>query len=102
MVTEYLDYLWELGELPVYIIGGVGVAWEPGSNGLAIACTWGSSHSCGNIQNVVVVVVGGGGGGGGVGVVVVRLRHPWSMIAGEGDGLDGAIEPVSLIGPMRG
>ena len=43
MVTEYLDYLWELGELPVYIIGGVGVAWEPGSNGLAIACTWGSS-----------------------------------------------------------
>ena len=52
MVTEYVDYLWELGELPVYIIGGVGIAWEPGSNGLAIACTWGSSHPCGNIQNV--------------------------------------------------
>ncbi len=51
MVTEYLDYLWELGELPVYIIGGDGIAWEPGSNGLAIACTWGSSvtvaSSCG-------------------------------------------------------
>ncbi len=91
MVTEYLDYLWELGELPVYIIGGVGVAWEPGSNGLAIACTWGSSHPCGNIQIVVVVVV-----------VVVRLHHPWSMIVGEGDGPDGAIEPVRLIGPMRG
>ncbi len=43
MVTEYLGYLWELGELPVYIIGGVGIAWEPGSNGLAIACTWRSS-----------------------------------------------------------
>ncbi len=36
VVTEYLDYLWELGELLVYIIGGVGVAWEQGSNGLAM------------------------------------------------------------------
>ncbi len=97
MVIEYLDYLSELGELPVYIIGGVGVAWEPGSNGLAIACTWGSSHPCGNIHNVVVVVVVAV-----VVVVVVSLHYPWRMIAGEGDGPDGAIEPVRLIGPMRG
>jgi hypothetical protein len=24
-------------------LGGVGIAWEPGSDGLSIACTWGSS-----------------------------------------------------------
>jgi hypothetical protein len=33
---------------------------------------------------------------------MVRLHHPWSMIAGEGDGPNGAIEPVRLIGLMRG
>ncbi len=25
---RYLDYLWELGELPAYIISGFGVLWE--------------------------------------------------------------------------
>ncbi len=51
---QYLEYLWELGELPVStLIGGVGACASPGSPWSVHGETQGISHPCGNIQDVV-------------------------------------------------
>ena len=64
--NRYLDYLWELCELPSYIIGGVGGLQRLTHLGLSIVQgieripfytlhivrIRGSSHPCGNIQYV--------------------------------------------------
>ncbi len=39
---KYLDYYGSIQALGLHL-GGVGVAWEPGGNGLYIVCTWGST-----------------------------------------------------------
>ncbi len=44
MVTEYLDYLWELGELPVYIIGGLAVYVSQTYDGLSHSTLYGQVY----------------------------------------------------------
>jgi hypothetical protein len=50
---QYLDYLWELGELPVYTIGGFGIFVSLRYDCPYIVRIRGSSHSCAIIQDVV-------------------------------------------------
>jgi hypothetical protein len=50
---QYLDYLWELGELLVYTIGGFGVSVSLRYNYPYVVRIRGSSHPCANIQDVV-------------------------------------------------
>jgi hypothetical protein len=50
---QYLDYVWELGELPVYTIGGFGVSVSLRYDCPYIVRIRGSSHPCTNIQDVV-------------------------------------------------
>jgi hypothetical protein len=50
---QYLDYLWELGELPVYTIGGFGISVSLSYNCPYVFRIRGSSHPCANIRDVV-------------------------------------------------
>jgi hypothetical protein len=50
---QYLDYLWELGELPVYTIGGFGKSVSLRYDCPYVVRIRGSSHPCANIQDVV-------------------------------------------------
>ena len=51
--NQHLDYFWDLGELPVYIIGGVGRSVSQRHDGLSMVRFGGSAHSCAKIQDVV-------------------------------------------------
>ncbi len=53
MVINTLDDLWELGELPVYIIVGFGIYVSLTHNSLSVVSGRGSSH-CSNIQDNAV------------------------------------------------
>ena len=50
---QYLDYLWELGELLVYTIGGFGISVSLRYDCLYVVKIRRSSHPCANIRDVV-------------------------------------------------
>jgi hypothetical protein len=50
---QYLDYLWELGELPVYTIGCFGISVSLRYDCPHVIRIRRSSHPCANIQDVV-------------------------------------------------
>ncbi len=50
---QYLDYLWELGELLVYNISGFGISVSLRYDCLYVVKIRRSSHPCANIRDVV-------------------------------------------------